>query len=70
MPKSIFDVLNEYYYNSGSRQQSDKVRSVPKLFIKSKIKSDLAIHQRMSVFSFMMALENATDISFVEQTIF
>jgi hypothetical protein len=68
MPKSIFEVLDDYYYKSGYRTGTRPY--INRLFIKSKIKKGLEIHQKMIVFSFMMALDNATDTEFEESTLF
>jgi hypothetical protein len=74
MPKSIFDVLDEYYYNSGQREQSyqkNPVNLAPKkLFQRARIKPGLDTVQKIIVYSFLMRLNTAKDIAHQEITIF
>lgn len=72
--KTIIDVLNEYYYNSGQREQSYKknpVNLVPKkLFKPSNIKSDLDSVQKIIVYTFLIRMSKVSDISHTDTTIF
>jgi len=80
MPRSIFEILDDYYYNDGRRsgrtfrqnqrnayQQS---RSIGQIFSYQKIRKGLETHQKMTVFKFMVQLDNITDVEFTEITIY
>lgn len=64
--KTIFDILNDYYNSNDAFKSA--FRSNPSFknnevhFVRSKIKKDLSTIQKMIVFQFMNALENAKDI--------
>jgi hypothetical protein len=80
MPKSIFEVLDEYYYNSGKRTgpQHNQGWHVPnsfdmgarKLFKPSNIKPGLDTVQRMIVYSFLVRLSEAKNIDITDYTLF
>jgi len=80
MPKSIFEVLDEYYYNSGKRTgpQYNQGWHVPnsfdmtakKLFKRSRIKPGLDTVQKIIVYSFITRLNTAIDIKYTDCTIF
>jgi len=82
MPRHIWDILDDYYYNSGRRKgktweraqqakaQYEKYYKNDFRYKKSRIKSGLTSYQKMMVFSFMMSLDSAKYISFEESTLF
>jgi hypothetical protein len=76
--KTIFDHLSDFYGKpfadifgntkvTGDSPPTGRIH-IPKLFVKTRIKKDLTSVQRMIVFSFMIQLDNATDIQ--EEPIF
>ena len=74
MPKSIFEVLNGYYYNSGQREQSYKSKrpdlTAQERFKRLNIKPGLDTVQRMIVYSFLIRLSEAKDIDITDYTLF
>ena len=68
MPKSIFDVLDEYYYNNWNANSPQFNKK--KLFQRSRIKPGLNTVQKIIVYSFITRLNTAKDIAHQEITIF
>lgn len=67
--RSIFDVLNDYYYNNDNRKTqmhpSDMIYNRPNgpVFTKERIRRGLNINQKMTVFKFLVAMDNAKELT-------